>query len=44
MNNPAVFIKEPLCFKDKFKVYPPSVRDVVGNPRYAQYLKLLTIS
>ena len=44
MNNPAVFIKEPLCFKNKFKVYPPSVRDVVGNPKYAQYIKLLTIS
>ena len=44
MNNPAVFIKEPLYFKNKFKVYPPSVRDVVGNPKYAQYLKMLTIS
>ena len=44
MNNPAVFIKEPLIFKNKFKIYPPSVRDVVGNPRYTQFLKLLTIS
>ena len=44
MNNPAVFIKEPLYFKNKFKVYPPSVRDVVGNPKYSQYLKVLTIS
>ena len=44
MNNPAVFIKEPLFFKNKFKVYPPSVREVVGNPKYGQYLKLLTIS
>ena len=44
MNNPAVFIKEPLRFKNKFKVYPPSVRDVVGNPRYGQFVKVLTIS
>lgn len=44
MNNPAVFIKEPLSFKNKFKVYPPSVRDVIGNPQYGQFLKVLTIS
>jgi hypothetical protein len=44
MNNPAVFIKEPLTFKNKFKVYPPSVRDVIGNPKFAQFLKILTIS
>ena len=44
MNNPAVFIKEPLYFKNKFKVYPPSVREVVSNPRYGQFLKVLTIS
>ena len=44
MNNPAVFIKEPLNFKNKFKIYPPSVRDVVSNPKYAQYQKLLTFS
>lgn len=44
MNNPAVFIKEPLTFKNKFKVYPPSVRDVVGNPKFTQFLKILTIS
>ena len=44
MNNPAVFIREPLIFKNKIKVYPPSVRDVVGNPKFAQFLKVLTIS
>ena len=44
MNDPAIFIKEPLYFKNKIKVYPPSVRDVVSNPKYAQYLKILTIS
>ena len=44
MNNPAVFIKEPLYFNNKFAVYPPSVREVVGNPKFAQFLKVLTIS
>lgn len=43
MNNPAVFIGEPLTFK-QFKVYPPKVKDVVANPAYGQYLKVLTIS
>ena len=44
MNNPAVFIKEPLYFNNKFAVYPPSVREVVGNPKFAQFLKILTLS
>ena len=44
MNNPAVFIGEPLVFKNKFKVYPPSVREVVSNPKYAQFLKILTLT
>lgn len=44
MNNPAVFIKEPLTFKNKIKVYPPSVREVVSEPRFGQYLKILTLS
>ena len=44
MNNPAVFIKEPLMFKNKFKVYPPSVREVVSDVRFGQYLKVLTLS
>ena len=44
MNNPAVFIKEPLHFKKNIKIFPPSVRDVVGNLKFNQYLKILTIS
>ena len=44
MNNPAVFIKEPLVFKKGVKIYPPSVREVVTNPHYNQYLKALTLS
>jgi hypothetical protein len=34
MSNPAVFIGEPLNFKNKFKIYPPRVKEVVGNGRY----------
>lgn len=44
MSNPAVFIGEPLLFKNKFYVYPPKIKDVVGNPLYNQFVKLLTIS
>ena len=44
MNNPSVFIKEPLLFKEKIKVYPPSVREVITNPLYAQFLKVLTLT
>lgn len=44
MSNPAVFIGEPLNFKNKIKVYPPTVREVVSNPAYGQFLKILTIS
>jgi hypothetical protein len=34
MNDCLAFIKAPLNFKDKCKIYPPSVNDVVGNQRY----------
>ena len=44
MNNSVVFICEPLNFKNKFKIYPPRVKEVVGNEHYGQFLKLLTIS
>ena len=44
MSNAAAFIGEPLNFKEKLKVYPPKVKDVVANPAFQQYLKLLTIS
>lgn len=44
MNNPAVFIKEPLIFNNKFKVYPPSIKEVVSNPHFSQFLKVLTIT
>ena len=44
MNNPAVFIGKPLTFKNKFLVYPPKVSEVIGNPYFSQFLKILTIS
>ena len=44
MNNPAVFIKEPLKFKKQISIYPPSVREVIRNQHYSQYVKLLTIT
>ena len=44
MSNPVVFIGEPLLFKNKFYIYPPKIKDVVGNPLYNQFVKLLTIS
>lgn len=40
----ATFIHEPLNFKNKFKIYPPTVREVVNNAEYGQYLKILTTS
>ena len=44
MNDCLAFIKEPLNFKNKCKIYPPSIADVVGNQYYGQFLKILTIS
>ena len=44
MIDPAVFICEPLVFKKKIKIYPPTVKEVVSNPKYNQYLNILTIS
>ena len=44
MINPSIFIGAPLYFKDICKIYPPSVKDVVSNPQYAQWNRLLTIT
>ena len=44
MINPAVFIKAPLNFKNKFLVYPPSVKEVLTTPNFAQFTHILTIS
>ena len=42
MTNIAAFIGEPLNFKNKLYVYPPSVREVTTNPKFGVYQKLLT--
>jgi hypothetical protein len=44
MLNPVVLIGEPLDFKGKLKIYPPRVKDVVTNPNFGIFYKLLTIS
>lgn len=44
MINAAVLIGEPLNFKDICKIYPPKVKDVVANPNFSAYLKILTLS
>lgn len=44
MIDPCSFIGEPLAFGDICLVYPPKIKDVVGNPRFQQCARLLTIS
>ena len=44
MTNPLTFIGKPQSFQNKFLIYPPTVAEVVSNPYYGQFVKLLTIS
>ena len=44
MIDPAIFICAPAQFQNVCKIYPPTVADVIGNPNFPSYLKLLTIS
>ena len=44
MINPIILIGEPLNFKNKIKVYPPTVKEVVSNPKFHVFYKLLTIT
>ena len=44
MLNPAVFICQPLTFKHKLKIYPPTVKDVVTNEGFGTFQRMLTIS
>jgi hypothetical protein len=44
MINPSILIGEPLDFKGKLKIYPPRVKDVVTNPNYHIFYKILTMS
>ena len=44
MINPATFICEPQKFNNKFLIYPPTVREVVKEPMYNLFIRLLTIT
>ena len=44
MTNITAFIGEPLNFKNKIWIYPPKVKDVIGNHKFSIYQKILTIT
>ena len=44
MINPIVLIGGPLDFKGKVKIYPPHIKDVVTNPNFGVFYKVLTIT
>ena len=44
MLDPVILIGEPLNYKDKLKIYPPTVKQVVTNPNFGVFYKLLTIT
>lgn len=37
INEGGLFLGQPQNFKDKFKVYPPTVSDVVNNEKFSLY-------
>ena len=44
MLNPTILIGEPLNYKGKINIYPPAVKQVVTNPSFGVFYKLLTIT
>ena len=44
MLNPTILIGEPLNYKGKINIYPPTVKQVVTNPSFGVFYKLLTIT
>ena len=44
MIDPAIFIGEPLLFQKEIFIYPPKVRDVVANPNFNIYYRVLTLT
>ena len=44
MIDPAVFIAAPTNFRGLCLIYPPTVREVVTNPNFGVYQKILTIT
>lgn len=37
-----ILLREPINFKDKFMIYPPSVREVVADDQFGYYITLFT--
>ena len=44
MTNIAAFIGAPLNFKNKLFIYPPTVKEVVTNPKFGMYSTIFTIT
>ena len=44
MIDPSILIGEPLNYDGKLKIYPPRVKDVVTNPNFNIFYKVLTIT
>ena len=44
MLDPIIFIGEPLNYKGKINIYPPTVKQVVTNPNFGVFYKLLTLT
>ena len=44
MTDIRAFIGAPLNFKNKISIYPPSVREVITNPNFNVFYKLLTLT
>ena len=44
MIDPRVLLGEPLDFKGKIKIYPPTVKEVVTNPNFGLFYKILTMT
>ena len=44
INEAGLFLGQPQNFKDKFKVYPPTVSDVVNNEKFSLYTTVFLIT
>ena len=44
MLEPVILIGEPLIFEGKIKIYPPTVKEVVSNPKFGIFYRLLTMT
>ena len=44
MLNPTILIGEPLNYKGKINIYPPTVKQVVTNPSFGVFYKILTMT